>query len=56
MLINLLVLTHPELKAASTLKSQGNVVARKGTGAKVEDGSLHVSLPPYSYQMIRLKV
>ena len=55
-LIDHQVMTHADLEAANTLKNQGNVVPRKGTGAKVEDGSLHVTLPPYSYQMIRLKV
>jgi alpha-L-arabinofuranosidase len=55
-LIDHQVMTHADLEAANTLAKQGNVVPHKGNGAKVEDGSLHVPLPPYSYQMIRVKV
>jgi alpha-L-arabinofuranosidase len=55
-LIDHQVMTHTALDAANTLAKQNNVVPKKGTGAKVEDGSLHVSLPPLSYQMIRVKV
>ena len=50
------VMTHQLLEAANTLKDQNNVVPRDGAGAKVEAASLKVSLPPYSYQMLRLKV
>jgi alpha-N-arabinofuranosidase len=32
------------------------VAPRKGTGAKASDGALSVTLPPYSYQMVRVKV
>jgi alpha-L-arabinofuranosidase len=55
-LIDHQVMTHADLEAANTLSKQGNVVPHKGSGAKVEDGSLHVPLPPYSYQMIRVKI
>jgi alpha-N-arabinofuranosidase len=49
------VMTHADLEATNTEKAQTNVVPRDGSGAAVRDGSLTVSLPPYSYQMIRLK-
>jgi alpha-L-arabinofuranosidase len=31
-------------------------VPKRGSGAKIEDGKVKVALPPYSYQMLRLKV
>jgi alpha-N-arabinofuranosidase len=49
------VMTHADLEATNTEKAQTNVVPRDGSGATVRDGRLTVSLPPYSYQMIRLK-
>jgi alpha-L-arabinofuranosidase len=55
-LIDHQVMTHADLEAANTLAKQNTVVPHKGKGAKVEDGSLHVPLPPYSYQMIRVNV
>ena len=50
------VMTHGSLEAVNTSGDQANVVPRKGTGAKVEDGVVKAALPPYSYQMIRVKV
>jgi alpha-N-arabinofuranosidase len=50
------VMTHALLEATNSLTNQSNVTPAKGNGAKVSDGAVHVSLPPYSYQMIRLKV
>ena len=50
------VMTHRQLEAVNTLKDQTNVVPLDGAGAKVDGASLRVSLPPYSYQMLRLKV
>ena len=48
------VMTHKDLEAANTAKNQRNVVPAKGNGAKVTNDTLTLSLPPYSYQMIRL--
>ncbi len=48
-------MTHADREAANTAKIQGNVVPAKGTGAAFANGRLAASLPPYSYQMIRLK-
>jgi alpha-L-arabinofuranosidase len=49
-------MTHKQLDATNTLKAQTNVAPRDGTGAKVDGTTLRVSLPPYSYQMLRVKV
>ena len=48
------VMTHADLKATNTLSDQVKVVPRPGTGAKVDAGQLTASLPPHSWQMIRL--
>ena len=50
------VMTHESLKAVNTGKKQDEVAPRKGSGAKLADGKLSVSLPPYSYQMVRVKL
>mgnify|MGYP001072076784 CR=1 FL=1 len=50
------VMTHADLRATNTLGAQRNVTPRKGRGARVADGDLRVSMPPYSYQMIRVAV
>ena len=50
------VMTHPDLKAVNTAGNQDEVKPRKGEGARIGDGTLTISLPPYSYQMVRVKV
>jgi alpha-N-arabinofuranosidase len=50
------VMTHSNLEAVNTADNQNEVGPKKGTGAKVDGDRLQASLPPYSYQMIRLKV
>ena len=50
------VMKHDSLEAVNTAGNLDNVAPRKGTGAEIEDGMIKVSLPPYSYQMIRVKV
>lgn len=50
------VLTHSDLEAANTLKKQDEVVPTKGGGATIDAGELTVKLPPYSYQMLRVKL
>ncbi|SEP74606.1 alpha-N-arabinofuranosidase [Devosia sp. YR412] len=50
------VMTHTNLEAANTAKNQTEVAPRKGEGAKADGGKLSVTLPPYSYQMVRVKV
>ena len=50
------VMTHDNLEAVNTARKQNEVAPKKGRGAKVADRVLNVSLPPYSYQMVRLKL
>lgn len=50
------VMTHSNLEAVNAAGSQNEVSPTKGSGAKMEGDRLRASLPPYSYQMIRLKV
>ena len=50
------VMTHTNLEAVNTARNQTEVAPRKGSGAKAENGTLSVKLPPYSYQMVRVKV
>ena len=50
------VMTHPDLKAVNTAKNQDEVKPKKGEGASVANGKLSVKLPPYSYQMVRVKL
>ena len=48
-------MTNADLEAVNTLKNPKAVTPAKGKGAKVKDGLLTATLPPYSYQMLRLK-
>jgi alpha-L-arabinofuranosidase len=50
------VMTHASLRAVNTSGDPLNVAPARGTGALIEDGRLAASLPPHSYQMIRVKV
>jgi alpha-N-arabinofuranosidase len=44
-----------DLEAVNTAAAPDAVAPRKGSGASVADGRLSLSLPPYSYQMIRVR-
>ena len=50
------VMTHSDLEAVNTAKTPNAVVPKKGTGASVAEGKLTLKVPPYSYQMIRVKL
>lgn len=50
------VMTHPNLEAVNTAGNQTEVAPRKGSDASIAGGRLSAKLPPYSYQMIRVKV
>lgn len=50
------VMTHADLKAVNSAENPANVAPNDGSGAAVANGTLSLSLPPYSYQMIRLKL
>lgn len=49
-------ITHDDLEARNTLKSQNTVMPKKGNGSKVEGGNLNAYLPPYSYTLLRVSV
>ncbi|MBK8082349.1 MAG: alpha-N-arabinofuranosidase [Devosia sp.] len=49
------VMTHASLEAVNTAADQHNVAPRPGSGARIEGKLLSLRLPPYSYQMIRIK-
>jgi len=49
------VMTHPDLEAVNSIKTPDEVVPRDGTGAVADGNTVTLSLPPYSYQMVRLK-
>lgn len=48
------VIAHADLEATNTAKAPDTVVPKAGSGASFNGGRLVVSLPPHSYQMIRL--
>jgi alpha-N-arabinofuranosidase len=50
------IMTHNNLEAVNVARDQNAVAPRKGTGTTIANGTLTVSLPPYSYQMVRVKV
>jgi alpha-L-arabinofuranosidase len=50
------VMTHDDLSATNTVDAMDRVAPRKGDGAEMTNDTLSVSLPPLSYQMIRLAV
>ena len=49
-------MTHADLKAVNSAENPGNVGPRKGEGASLAGGKLSLSLPAYSYQVIRLRL
>ena len=50
------VMTHADLEAVNTAAAPKEVAPVRGQGATIADGKLAVRLPPYSYQMIRIKI
>jgi alpha-N-arabinofuranosidase len=48
------VMTNSDLEAVNTLSTPLAVAPKKGSGAEVKDAQLTASLPPYSYQMLRV--
>jgi alpha-N-arabinofuranosidase len=50
------VITNPNLQASNSMASQNEVTPVKGSSAVVDGDRLTVSLPPYSYHMLRLKL
>ncbi len=50
------VMVHADLEAVNTAVNPMAVAPKKGTGAAVTGGRLTASLPPLSYQMLRVKL
>lgn len=50
------LIKHDDLEARNTKENQNNVVPVKGSGATLADGGLSLSLPPYSYSVIRVQL
>jgi len=48
------MIRHGDLEATNTAGKPDNVVPVKADGGKVEDGKLHLKLPPYSYHVVRI--
>jgi alpha-N-arabinofuranosidase len=49
-----ITMTHPDLKAANTLENPNNVAPQPNGDARVEDRKLYATLPPASWNVIRL--
>ncbi len=47
---------HADLEAANTREHPDTVVPHEVHDARVEGGTLHVSLPPHAYRMVRVKL
>jgi len=50
------LIKHDDLEARNTKDAPGTVVPKKVTGATISDNSVHVTVPPYSYSMIRISL
>ena len=50
------VMTHADLRAVNNLGNQNAVLPKQGSGVAVDGNRLTGRLPPYSYQMIRVKL
>ncbi|HEX5140116.1 MAG TPA: alpha-N-arabinofuranosidase [Dehalococcoidia bacterium] len=50
------MMVHANLQATNTMMNQEEVVPKRGSGTAVEDNRVAVSLPPYSYHMLRLEI
>ena len=50
------LIQHDDLEARNTRDNPDNVAPRKGEGAKIDGDGLTLSLPPYSYSMVRVQL
>lgn len=50
------VITHPDLHVVNSMERPNEVTPRPGQGTVIEDGIVRVSLPPHSWQMVRVSV
>ncbi|HTP58069.1 MAG TPA: alpha-N-arabinofuranosidase [Spirochaetia bacterium] len=54
-LIEHIGLTSADVKAANTKENPSNVAPRRIAGARIDDGAVHATLPPLSWNVIRVK-
>ncbi|WIV51560.1 alpha-N-arabinofuranosidase [Marivivens sp. LCG002] len=50
------ILKHDDLEARNTAEEPNKVVPKQGDGAKITAGGLSLSLPPYSYSVVRVQM
>lgn len=50
------LIAHNDLTATNTKDNPDNVAPRKGDGAKIDGDGLSLTLPPYSYSMVRVQL
>ncbi len=54
--VDIQMMTSPDLEAANTLEKPNSVTPKKGADAAINHNALNAKLPPYSYGMFRLAV
>ena len=50
------LIQHDDLNATNTQDAPDRVSPRKGDGARMDNGKLSLTLPPYSYSMVRVQL
>ena len=50
------IMVNDDLEAVNTADNPDNVIPQSGSGIEIKDNTIVMDLPPYSYQMIQLKV
>ena len=50
------VMTHSDLNAVNTVRDQMAVAPKPGSGASVDGETVNLTLAPYSYQVVRVRV
>ncbi|MFO7804612.1 MAG: alpha-L-arabinofuranosidase C-terminal domain-containing protein, partial [Paracoccaceae bacterium] len=50
------LIRHDDLEATNTQDAPDTVAPQQGNGARMDDGTLTLSLPPYSYSMFRVQL
>jgi alpha-N-arabinofuranosidase len=50
------IIRHEDLTATNTMQAPDNVSPKTGDGARLEGAGLRLSLPPYSWSMVRVKL
>ncbi|NDV00396.1 alpha-N-arabinofuranosidase [Pseudoroseicyclus tamaricis] len=50
------LIRHDDLEATNTMEAPDTVVPQEGSGAKIDGSTLSMTLPPYSYSMIKVEL